>query len=214
MDRAELKEEAKKKIKDNKWYIWKPYVFFGLIVFLISFVIFLPLALLVDESVVNVVSTILSCIASLVGTVFAVGYSKYCLDFVRGKKQDWKACFDFIKKHFGTVILLSILIGLIILGGMLLLIVPGIIFAIGHSLYQEVYADNPELSATEAVKKSWNLTKGYKKDIFVLYLSFIGWQLLAVLTLGILYIWLTPYMTVTQLLFYEELVKKEKTKKN
>ena len=47
--------------------------------------------------------------------------------------------------------------------------------------------------------------KGYKADYFVFMLSFLGWILLGVLTLGILYIWLYPYMETAKILYYEKL---------
>ena len=72
-----------------------------------------------------------------------------------------------------------------------------------------VVGDNPKLSATEVVKKSRNLTKGYKMDLFIFGLSFIGWNILASFTLGLLYIWLMPYMIVATTLLYEELKKKQ-----
>ena len=67
------------------------------------------------------------------------------------------------------------------------------------------FVDNPELKATEIIKKSWNMTNGHKGELFVLGLSFIGWGLLAGLTLGILYIWLYPYMTVSNAMYYDKL---------
>ena len=42
-------------------------------------------------------------------------------------------------------------------------------------------------------------------ELFILLLSFIGWEIVASLTLGILYIWLMPYMMVTLTLAYEAL---------
>lgn len=209
MDRVKLKEKAKEKIKGNLWYLWKPLVYFDLIVFLVVFLLVVSLVVAkVDENTMNLIVSIVSGIFSFIETVFMVGFAKYVLDFVRGKKEDWKAPLSFIKEHFATIIVVSLLVDLIIFGGMILLVIPGIIFAIGHTYYQEVFVDNNKLSPMEVVKKSWNLTKGYKMDIFILTLSFIGWELLGALTFGILYIWLIPYMQVTMLLFYEELRKK------
>lgn len=85
---------------------------------------------------------------------------------------------------------------------------PAVIIAsIGLYYYKEVCADNPEMKATEIVKKSWAMTKGHKMDLFVLILSFIGWAILAGLIIGILYIRLYPYMLITITLAYEELKK-------
>ena len=49
------------------------------------------------------------------------------------------------------------------------------------------------------------MTKGYKGDLFVMYLSFFGWALLATLSLYIGYLWLIPYMESTQLYAYRYL---------
>ena len=60
----------------------------------------------------------------------------------------------------------------------------------------------------DTIKKSKELMKGHKWEFFLLNLSFIGWIILGVFTLGILYLWLIPYMSVTMCNFYNELVAK------
>lgn len=65
-----------------------------------------------------------------------------------------------------------------------------------------IIADEPDISANEAIKKSEAMMKGYKWNYFLLELSFIGWALLAIFTCGIGYLWLTPYMQTTTLHFY------------
>ena len=49
--------------------------------------------------------------------------------------------------------------------------------------------------------------KGYKMNYFVFKLSFIGWNILAILTFGILYIWLVPYMVIAKTMYYDNLIK-------
>lgn len=73
--------------------------------------------------------------------------------------------------------------------------------------------DNPNLSAKECIKLSNEMMMGYKWKLFVLYLSFIGWALLAVLTLFIGYLWLYPYIYATFAAFYLD-VKKNYESKN
>ena len=75
----------------------------------------------------------------------------------------------------------------------------------GLMFYAYVQAEDPTVGVTDVLKKTWALTKGHKMELFVLVLSFIGWEILAGLTLGILYIWLMPYMIVTATLAYESL---------
>jgi uncharacterized membrane protein len=60
-----------------------------------------------------------------------------------------------------------------------------------------VLAENKGMSATECINASKEMTNGHKMDLFVLSLSFIGWMILGSITLGIAYIWITPYMQAT-----------------
>jgi len=70
-----------------------------------------------------------------------------------------------------------------------------IIKALAYSMSPYILASNPNVTATEALKLSRRMTKGHKGKIFVMALSFIGWQLLNALTLGILGIfYVNPYM--------------------
>ena len=67
-----------------------------------------------------------------------------------------------------------------------------------------ILEDNPELGAVDAIHRSRMMMRGHKFDLFWLYLSFIGWFLLSLLTLGIGFLWLVPYMETAQAAFYEE----------
>lgn len=206
MNRAELKEKAKKLISGNKWYLWKPQVYFSLIILAITLIIGLICGVIgLKAQALNTVISIVSFVLVIFETVFMIAYAKYCLEFVRGNKMDWKEIITFAKEHFLLLLVVDLLVALIVIGCSILFIIPGIIAAIGLVFYQEVCVDNTDLSATNIIKKSWNMTKGHKMDIFILQLSFIGWELLGSLTLGILYIWLVPYMIITMILAYEKL---------
>lgn len=204
MDRILIKENARKMVKDNLWYIWKPLVYLMLAV--------LPFAIIlgiidVAANADGAISSIGSSIVSIISTIFSVGYAYYCLGFVRGQRMEVKDIVEFMKKNWVVSLLVSLLVGLNVLIGMILLIVPGFIAAMGLSLYEFVIADNPELPVTDALRKCWDITNGHKVEIFVFILSFIGWEILGALTLGILYIWLMPYMTIATVLVYESLKK-------
>lgn len=86
----------------------------------------------------------------------------------------------------------------------LLFIIPGIIKSFSYAMTPYILYNEPELSAWKAIKKSKAMMKGHKFDLFYLYLSFIGWILLAVLTLGIGLIWLLPYMQCSIAEFYRD----------
>ncbi|MBR0359188.1 MAG: DUF975 family protein [Selenomonadaceae bacterium] len=90
----------------------------------------------------------------------------------------------------------------------LLLVIPGIIKSFSYAMTPYILKDYPELSANQAINLSRKMMKGHKFDLFWLYLSFIGWMVLSLFTLGIGYFWLIPYMYTAQAAFYQD-VKKE-----
>jgi len=204
MDRVAIKNRAKEMIRGNKWYLWKPYVIVSLIVFAISFVIGFIGELI---GALAPFAGLASIIIAVFEGVFNVWYSKYVLDFTRGNKKEFNFndVIEFCKKHWLVCFLVSLLVGLNIMIGSILFVVPGIIAAFGLLLYTFVAAEEPTLGTMEILKKSWAITNGHKMDLFVLMLSFIGWEILAGFTLGILYIWLVPYVLVTVALVYESL---------
>lgn len=84
----------------------------------------------------------------------------------------------------------------------LLLIVPGIIKSLSYAMTCYILVDKPELSANQAISLSKDMMRGHKFDLFYLYLSFIGWIILCVFTLGIGLLWLLPYMQTAEASFY------------
>ena len=88
----------------------------------------------------------------------------------------------------------------------LLLIIPGIIKALAYWMTPYILAEYPDVEPTEALKLSMRMTQGYKGDIFIMFLSFIGWMLLSALTCGILYMfYVGPYMHTSLAGLYLEL---------
>ena len=85
-----------------------------------------------------------------------------------------------------------------------LFIIPGIVKAFSYAMTPYILEENPELSANDAIDRSRAMMKGHKFDLFYLYLSFIGWGILCLLTLGIGCLWLTPYMSTATAAFYED----------
>ena len=65
--------------------------------------------------------------------------------------------------------------------------------------------DNPELGPNEARLKSIEIMRGHKGKLFGLDLSFIGWFLLGILSLGIGFIWIEPYFYTARASFYRNL---------
>ena len=89
----------------------------------------------------------------------------------------------------------------------LLFIIPGIIKTIAYSQMYYIIAEYKDVSVTKAMRISIEITKGHKWDLFVMYLSFLGWEILAAFTLGILNLWLLPYINMTYINAYHALMK-------
>ena len=89
----------------------------------------------------------------------------------------------------------------------LLFIIPGIVKSIAYSQMYYLIVEYPELSVTKAMKISMLITKGHKADLFVMYLSFLGWIILATIPAGLGMIVLSPYMDMTFVNAYHALLK-------
>lgn len=132
------------------------------------------------------------------------GFSVYFLNLIRQESIAYERLFDGYK-DFVRTFLLYFLYSLAVVIGMLLFIIPGIILAIGLMMSPYIVKDDKEISAMDALKKSWEITKGHKMKLFWLGLSFIGWGLLCILTLGIGFLFLAPYMNTAFAHYYEDL---------
>lgn len=134
------------------------------------------------------------------------GLSVSFLGYVRtGNDLTIGGMFDAFKanSNYGRVIGIGILVGAIGLLGFILLIVPGVIFAIAVSMSFYILKDNPELGVIDVIKRSIQMMKGHKMEYFCLGLSFIGWIILGILTLGIGFMWIYPYICTANAHFYE-----------
>ena len=78
-----------------------------------------------------------------------------------------------------------------------LFVIPGIVKGFAYSQMFYILSENPDVGIIKAMNISKVLTKGHKADLFILTLTFIGWNFLSILTCGILFIWVIPYMTMT-----------------
>jgi len=115
----------------------------------------------------------------------------------------------FSGQNYGRKLGGMLLMGLFVWLWALLIWIPGIIKLFSYSMTGYILAEFPNVTASNAIKLSMRMTKGYKGRLFVTVLSFIGWLILGALTLNILTIvFVIPYMHTTFAGFYEELKKK------
>lgn len=158
---------------------------------------------LTEEPAISLpVRTFASVLVSLAATVIHAGYYSYCMGIRRREETPISTLADGLG-IVGKVIWCSILVGIKVFLWSLLFYFPGFIAAYRYRFAMINIISDPSLSASQAIALSCEQTNGMKLDLFVLDLSFIGWRLLSSLTFGILDIWLTPYITLSELGYYE-----------
>lgn len=132
------------------------------------------------------------------------GITVYFLNLIRNEDLAYERLFDGYK-DFIRIFLAGFLVVVSVAIGMLFLIVPGIILGLMFAQTEYILKDDKQISAADAMKKSVQMMKGHKMELFWLLLSFIGWFILCVLTLGFGMIFLLPYFHSTMAHYYEDL---------
>ena len=188
MDRKQLKETAKARIRGH----------IGIL-----FVIALLVGLIAGGASAIPIVGQLAC-AIILGPAFSLAMVQIYLGIWAGVPADVMdafACFN----QFWSAFKVGFLQGLFTFLWSLLLFIPGIIKSYAYSQAMFILDDHPAIGAREALRRSEELMKGHKMELFVLELSFIGWHLLALVTFGLSYIYVTPYLSTTRAGFYRSI---------
>ena len=183
ISRKELKASARQQIKGNVATFFGLSVIFALINMISGTLVFGPLVLMGP---------------------LALGSTMFILEVVRTRDGKFETGFKGFKQ-FGTAFVASLLMCFFILLWSLLLFVPAIIADLRYSMTYFIIADNPGISGMAAIKKSKEMMRGHKWELFVLRLSFFWWILLISITFGLAAIYVAPYMHATTANYYEKL---------
>lgn len=151
-----------------------------------------------------VLVTFVSIMVGLLNVLLNAGYARYHLGIRRGEEMPYETLFDGFS-FAGKLILLSIVQYLFIFLWSLLFVIPGIIAAYRYRFAVYNLCEDPEMGVMDAINMSKAQTNGFKWQLFVLDLSFLGWQILCGLTLGILYIWIQPYIFQTDIGYFQQI---------
>lgn len=155
------------------------------------------LTLVVSVSLIGIVNFI-------IGGTIQLGYARFLLN--QHDDQEYWISDLFSQFHrFGTGFAQAFLMNLYIILWTLLFIIPGLVKAYSYAMTPFILADHPELTASEAITASKKLMDGHKGELFVLGLSFIGWEILVLVTFGIAGFWVTPYMNAAYAAFYRQI---------
>ncbi|WP_059170549.1 DUF975 family protein [Bacillus sp. FJAT-27445] len=162
----------------------------------------------IDQEGVSPASEGISFVFNLALAPLLFSYYWVFLDMRRGHEINIGSLFRNLSAGtYIKMIGLSLLTTIYTILWTLLLIVPGIIKGIAYSQAYFILKDNPGIVINDAITESRKLMDGYKGKYFLLNLSFIGWFLLSILTLGIGLIWLVPYITASLASFYQKLIE-------
>lgn len=150
-------------------------------------------------------SSLTSLLSIFLMNVLMIGF---CISFLRllrtGDNQLTANLFKYSFSNYWHKVWGMFLMQLFTFLWTLLFIIPGIIKVFSYAMTPYILEENPELSANDAIDRSRAMMKGRKFDLFWLWLSFIGWGLLCIPTLGIGFLWLIPYMQTAEAAFYED----------
>ena len=140
----------------------------------------------------------------LLSSVLLAGHTLYHLGVRRGEEMSYSSLFDGFS-FVGKVILLQLVMNAFVMLWSFAFVIPGIIALYRYRFAMYNLCENPEIGVMEAITLSTRQTQGYKMDLFVLDITFLGWSMLGMLTMGIANIWVTPYITQTDLGYFQQI---------
>lgn len=143
-------------------------------------------------------------VSFLVGGTIALGSCRYLLNQYDRRPLSVGDLFSQFHQ-FGNGFCLRLLTGIFTALWSLLFIIPGIVASYRYAMAPFIQAEHPEYTASEAISASKEMMYGKKLELFLLDLSFIGWILLCVLTLGFGNLFLRPYRAAAYAAFYRSL---------
>ena len=205
---SELRAQARERLEGQ----WGTFVLMTFLMLVIQTILQIPgyigslLEILSPENVLASLSfSNISNILSLLALPLSWGLTVSLLRNHREESVDLENLFDgFRGGRYTRVFCALFLVRLFTFLWTLLLIIPGIMKAFSYALTPYIVMDEPELTARQAITRSCEIMQGRRWKLFCLYLSFIGWGILSILTFGIGFLWLAPYMNASIAAFYED----------
>lgn len=143
-------------------------------------------------------------VSFLIGGTIELGYAQFLLKQYDGKDVAFNDLFSQFYR-FGQGFAQHFLRLLYVFLWMLLFIIPGVIKSFSYAMTPYIMAEHPELSASEAIKRSMAMMEGHKLELFVLNLTFLGWTILCALTMNLGHIFLNPYKNAAYTAFYRQI---------
>lgn len=162
-------------------------------------------AFLVGSAIyITIAAIAMAVVYFVLGSIISVGYARFNLDLVDGGNPSFETLFGYFS-YWKTTAVARLLQSLYVLLWSLLFIIPGIVASYSYAMTEFILAEHPELTAGEAIAQSKVMMAGNRWRLFCLHFSFIGWDILCTLTMGIGHLWLRPYRQAADAVFYREI---------
>ena len=177
------------------------------------------------ETLATVIEILVTIVISFVG----FGLIGAAIEISRGNEITLYNVFAKPFKNIKNIILYYLLIILVIVGYIILLLIPILnIMVIMASfiaipillvyfypvldilIYLIMDEEQEKLPFLETLKKANQIVKGHRVEYYGMIFSFIGWFILGLLTLGILYIWIVPYVIISMANMYRTWINEAK----
>lgn len=199
-DRIQYKTEAKATLKGK----WKAPVLVALAYLGLTLVLMLPAVYSPGQSEgpLYYASTLLNLV---IAGIMELAVACFFLEFTMRKGDTGFGTFVSGLNRWKDGILANLWMVLWTSLWSLLLLIPGIVKAYSYRMMFLILAENPGVSVRKSMNISKAMTKGFKGDLFVMDLSFLGWAVLCCLTAGIGFLWLVPYMYTAETNAYRDI---------
>ncbi len=211
MDRRLIKKEAWDLTKEKFLDLWK--------VLIINMAISCAYMVLFNYGLKGVNENLTSALAmvyNLITIPFSFGLNKYFLACARREKASIKDLLYYYRHNIIETIVLSMILSLGYNIGLILYIFPAVLMYLFVSMSENCLIDGTS-NPIDALSQSCKLMKGYKWDYLNFLISYLLWFFLGIVTMGLAFIWVLPYFTMSQKIYYLKLKeikspKKEKKK--
>lgn len=144
-------------------------------------------------------------VKSLLVNPLEVGAAKFFLNNREGRANFSDLLYGFTCGSYINVVAIMLMRDLKVTLWTLLFIIPGLIKGYEYYMIPYLLADDCNLTSNSVFERTKEMTNGYKFEIFVFDLSFIGWGIVAVLTLGLGQFYLAPYQCAARAEMYTDL---------
>ncbi len=128
----------------------------------------------------NLLGIFVYVLVNLLGGLLGAGFVLYCMAVRRGERAEFLTLFDGFS-FAGKVIGLTIVRSCFIMLWSMLFVIPGIVAAYRYRFALYDLCEDPDLSILDAIEMSKRQTRGYKSQLLLLDLSYLGWSALSIL---------------------------------